>query len=66
MTVEVVGYVQGVAPRIAFPVRISDVVATLRGSVDPERYYVVSGHYDSRVGLLILLLKKIEVWNVRG
>lgn len=35
--------------RVKFPVRISDVVATLKGSVDPERYYVVSGHYDTRV-----------------
>ena len=29
--------------------RISDVVATLRGSTDPKRTYVISGHYDSRV-----------------
>ena len=31
-----------------FPVLISDVVATLKGSQDPDRCYVVSGHYDSR------------------
>ncbi|KAL9124566.1 MAG: hypothetical protein Q9217_006114 [Psora testacea] len=49
MTVEVIGYEQGVGERIPFPVRISDVVATLEGSVDPGRYYVVSGHHDSRV-----------------
>ena len=49
MTVEVSGYQQGVARRIPFPVQISNVVATLRGSVDPGRYYVVSGHYDSRI-----------------
>ncbi len=29
-------------------VRMANVVATLRGTTDPERYYVVSGHYDSR------------------
>jgi hypothetical protein len=49
MKVEVVGYTQGIASRIPFPVRISDVVATLRGAEDPDRIHVVSGHYDSRV-----------------
>ncbi|KAL8947705.1 MAG: hypothetical protein Q9222_006045 [Ikaeria aurantiellina] len=48
MEVTVPSYIQGVGERIPFPVRISDVVATLRGSVDPGRYYVVSGHYDTR------------------
>ncbi|KAH9436195.1 hypothetical protein MCOR02_005102 [Pyricularia oryzae] len=49
MEVTVPGYVQGVASRISFPVRISNVVATLKGDKDPDRVYVVSGHYDSRV-----------------
>jgi Zn-dependent M28 family amino/carboxypeptidase len=31
------------------PTRITNVVATLRGSGTPERIYVVTGHYDSRV-----------------
>lgn len=35
--------------RVLFPVKISDVVATLEGSVEPNRVYVVSGHYDNRV-----------------
>ncbi|ETS76468.1 zinc metalloprotease [Pestalotiopsis fici W106-1] len=35
--------------RILFPVNISNVVATLKGTETPERLYVVSGHYDSRV-----------------
>ena len=49
MTVEVVGYEQEPdGDRILFPVRISDVVATLKGSEDPDRLYVVSGHYDTR------------------
>ncbi|KAI4133622.1 MAG: hypothetical protein LQ338_000134 [Usnochroma carphineum] len=48
MEVTVPSYIQGVGERILFPVRISDVVATLRGSVDPGRYHVVSGHYDTR------------------
>ncbi|KAL8853827.1 MAG: hypothetical protein Q9221_001298 [Calogaya cf. arnoldii] len=50
MEVTVPSYIQPAdGNRILFPVRISDVVATLRGSMDPGRYYVVSGHYDSRV-----------------
>ncbi|MFM9371224.1 M20/M25/M40 family metallo-hydrolase [Streptomyces sp. Da 82-17] len=48
MTVELQSYVQEPAPRIPEPTRITNVVATLRGSVAPERVYVVSGHYDSR------------------
>ena len=49
MTVTVPSYIQGVAQRISFPVRISNIVATLKGSTNPSRVYVVSGHYDSRV-----------------
>ncbi|OCL01327.1 putative zinc metalloprotease [Glonium stellatum] len=49
MTVTVPSYVQGVAARILFPTRISNVVARLEGATDPGRVYVISGHYDSRV-----------------
>jgi hypothetical protein len=49
MTVELQSYIQEPADRIPVPTRITNVVATLRGSVTPERVYVVSGHYDSRV-----------------
>ncbi|TDD91494.1 M20/M25/M40 family metallo-hydrolase [Actinomadura rubrisoli] len=49
MTVELQSYVQEPAPRIPAPTRITNVVATLRGSAAPDRIYVVSGHYDSRV-----------------
>ena len=49
MTVTVPGYVQGVASRIPFPVKISNVVATIKGTEEPERVYVMTGHYDSRV-----------------
>ncbi|MGW6739975.1 M28 family metallopeptidase [Streptomyces sp. NPDC055025] len=48
MTVELQSYVQQPASRIPVATRITNVVATLRGSVDPDRTYVVSGHYDSR------------------
>lgn len=49
MTVELQSYVQEPASGIPAPTRITNIVATLRGSVTPERVYVVSGHYDSRV-----------------
>ena len=49
MTVEVQSYMQGVDTGILFPVKISNILATLKGSTSPERVYVISGHYDSRV-----------------
>ncbi len=49
MTVSVPSYVQKPANRIPANTIISDVVATLRGSTEPNRVYVISGHYDSRV-----------------
>lgn len=49
MTAELQSYVQEPGPRIPTATRITNVVATLRGAVTPERIYVVSGHYDSRV-----------------
>jgi peptidase M28-like protein len=49
MTVALDSFIQPVSNRIPEPTRITNVVATLRGSVTPERVYVVTGHYDSRV-----------------
>jgi Peptidase family M28 len=49
MTVDVQSFVQPVSSRIPVPTEISNVRATLRGSTEPDRIYVVSGHYDSRV-----------------
>jgi hypothetical protein len=49
MTVQLQSFVQQPASRIPAPTRITNVVATLRGSATPNRVYVVSGHYDSRV-----------------
>lgn len=50
LTVDVIGYEQQPdGRRVLFPVRISDVVTTLKGTEDPERIYVVSGHYDTLV-----------------
>ncbi|WP_330173070.1 M20/M25/M40 family metallo-hydrolase [Streptomyces sp. NBC_01498] len=48
MTAELQSYIQEPASRIPVATRITNVVATLRGSVTPERVYVVAGHYDSR------------------
>ncbi|AWS48807.1 aminopeptidase [Streptosporangium sp. 'caverna'] len=49
MTVELQSYIQQPASGIPADTRITNIVATLRGSVTPDRIYVVSGHYDSRV-----------------
>jgi Peptidase family M28 len=49
MTVEKQSYLQQPAPRIPTPTMITNVIATLRGDVAPNRTYVVTGHYDSRV-----------------
>lgn len=50
MTVEKQSFVQPPADRIPEPTVITNVVATLRGSQaeSANRFYVVSGHYDSR------------------
>ena len=48
MSVEIQSYIQPVASRISFPVRISNIVARINGTSDPNRIYVVTGHYDSR------------------
>ena len=50
MTVELQSYIQQPdGGRIPVPTKITNVVATLRGSVAPNRVYVITGHYDSRV-----------------
>ncbi|KAF9467480.1 aminopeptidase [Collybia nuda] len=48
MTVTIPSYVQGPGQRVPNDTVISNVVATLRGSKEPGRTYVISGHYDSR------------------
>lgn len=49
MTVRRQSFVQPPGSRIPAPTTITNVLATLRGSTSPDRVYVVSGHYDSRV-----------------
>ena len=51
LTVEKQTYLQEAMPpprgRVPVPINLTNVVATLRGAMNPERMYVVSGHYDS-------------------
>lgn len=42
-------YVETAGKRLNGPTEIVNVVATLKGDASSDRYYVVSGHYDSRV-----------------
>jgi Peptidase family M28 len=51
MTVELDSYIQQPVSRVPAPTRITNVVATLRGTdaSAADRIYVVSAHYDSRV-----------------
>jgi hypothetical protein len=41
-------YIQPVSSLILFPTNITNVVARVNGTTDPNRVYVVTGHYDSR------------------
>src|SRR5690606_21236508 len=47
LIVEKQSFTQPKAARIPEPTVLTNVVATLRGTTDPDRVYVVSGHYDS-------------------
>ena len=48
MTVTLDEHIEPPGPRVAQPTNIVNVVATLKGSANPERVIVVSAHYDSR------------------
>lgn len=47
LIVEKQSFLQPKANRIPEPTTLTNVVATLKGTTNPERVYVVSGHYDS-------------------
>jgi Peptidase family M28 len=49
MTVQQQTFVQPVSNRIPVPTTITNIIATLHGTASPERFYVVTGHLDSRV-----------------
>jgi hypothetical protein len=47
LTVEKQSFTQPKAARVPEPTILTNVFATLKGSTDPDRIYIVSGHYDS-------------------
>jgi len=50
MTVQQQSFVQQpVTGRLTAPTQITNVIATIQGTANPQRYYVVTGHLDSRV-----------------
>lgn len=49
MTVQRQSFIQPVSSRIPVPTKITNCIATLKGTASPERFYVVTGHLDSRV-----------------
>jgi hypothetical protein len=49
MTVQKQTFVQPVSANIPVPTTITNVIATLKGTASHERFYVVTGHLDSRV-----------------
>src|ERR1700730_9860127 len=49
MTVQQQTFTQPVASNIPVPTTITNVIATLKRTASPERFYVITGHLDSRV-----------------
>ena len=47
LNVEKQTFLQEKGRRVPEPTNLTNVVATLKGTTDPDRIYVVSGHYDS-------------------
>ncbi len=47
LIVEKQTFLQPKAARVPEPTNLTNVIATLKGTTNPERVYVVSGHYDS-------------------
>jgi hypothetical protein len=48
MTVQQQTFTQPPSSTLAVPTSITNVIATLQGTASPERFYVVTGHLDSR------------------
>jgi Peptidase family M28 len=48
LTVQKQTFTQPVSNRIPEPTQITNIIATLKGTASPERFYVVTGHLDSR------------------
>jgi Peptidase family M28 len=49
MTVQQQSFTQPVSSTVPVPTTITNIIATLHGTASPERFYVVTGHLDSRV-----------------
>jgi hypothetical protein len=49
MTAQQQTFVQPVSSRIPVPTSITNTIATLQGTASPQRFYVITGHLDSRV-----------------
>jgi hypothetical protein len=49
MTVQQQTFVQPVSSNIPVPTTITNVIATIQGTATPQRFYVITGHLDSRV-----------------
>src|SRR5258708_2855495 len=49
MTVQRQTFTQPVSSNIPVPTTITNVIATLKGTASPERFYVITGHLDYRV-----------------
>ena len=48
MTVQQQTFTQPPSSTLAAPTSITNIIATLQGTASPERFYVVTGHLDSR------------------
>jgi Peptidase family M28 len=49
MTVRKQTFTQPASATLPVPTTITNVIATLKGTASPERFYVITGHLDSRV-----------------
>ncbi len=49
MTVQQQTFTQPPSSTLPLPTQITNVIATLQGTASPERFYVITGHLDSRV-----------------
>lgn len=49
MTVTTPSYIQEATTDVPEAVKISNVQASLKGTSDPDRYYLTMGHYDTRL-----------------
>lgn len=49
VTITVPSYIQQPASGISFAVNISNIIATIQGTENSKRTYIITGHYDSRV-----------------